>query len=286
MNILVTGGAGFIGFNLIKRLLREGHYVESIDNYSTGSDSNEIEGCFYKNTDIENISFYNGKGINVCFHLAALARIQPSFKNPLETYRVNTVGTQKVLEWATNHRVKVIYAGSSSILDSPYQSPYAFSKYTGEELCTMYNTVYGTDVQIARFYNVYGPKEILDGDYAALIGIWRKKISQNKPLTIVGDGEQRRDFTHVDDIVDGLLKIVNYNKKDNNLKLWNLGSGVNYSINEVFAMFKNRFGENIQVQYIPNQPGNYRETLRIDTNVISELNWQPKDRLEDYINSL
>lgn len=282
MNVLVTGGAGFIGSNLIKRLVREGHYVESLDNYETGSEANEIEGCIYRSTDIEAIEWYSGDDIDVCFHLAALARIQPSFSTPSETIRVNAIGTQKVLQWAHKSNVKVIYAGSSSRWHNPFISPYAFSKHVGEEFCRMYRTVYKTNVDIARFYNVYGPNEIVDGDYAAVIGLWRRQVRDNKPITVVGDGNQRRDFTHVDDIVDGLIKIAHYDNYHPDA--WELGTGKNYSINEVYEMFNKRF--NIDKIHIPDQPGNYKSTLQENTDAQNILGWKPSDKLQQYILNL
>ena len=172
MKILVTGGAGFIGSNLIIKLLKEGHDVDSLDDYSNGTIENEHQKCVYHIGDIGTITELGT--YDKIYHLAALSRIQPSFNNPDETYRVNTLGTQKVLELARRTGAKVIYAGSSSKWHDPYQSPYAACKYMGEEVCKMYKKTYGMDVEIARFYNVYGPNEIIDGDWAAVIGIWRR----------------------------------------------------------------------------------------------------------------
>jgi len=137
-------------------------------------------------------------------------------------------------------------------------------------------------IERARFYNVYGPKEIIEGVYAAVIGIWRKQIQEGKPLTIVGDGEQRRDFTHVSDMCDALWRIGMKDKKHNDA--WELGSGINYSINEVYLMFKERFG----CDYInlPDQSGNYKVTLRENDDTLEKLNWKPTDKLKDYIESL
>ena len=146
----------------------------------------------------------------------------------------------------------------------------------------MYKEVYGMKIEIVRFYNVYGPKEIVDGDWAAIIGIWRREIRNGEPLTIVGDGEQRRDFTHVHDIIDGLIKISESNKS--HYDAWELGSGKKYSINEVFKMFSEKF--NCKRKYIPNQNGNYRETLREHSDAIQMLGWNPEDRLRKYIMEL
>lgn len=281
MKILVTGGAGFIGTNLISRLLSDGHEVHSLDNYDSGLKENEHVGATYHTMDIENVHEFDST-FDLCYHLAALARIQPSFTNPKETFRVNTRGTNAVCEWARITNTRVIYAGSSSRWHSPYRSPYALYKHLGEEIGKMYRRVYGTDFQIARFYNVYGPREVIDGDWAAVTGVWRRKIRDGLPLTIIGDGEQRRDFTHVEDIVDGLIKITE--TKERHDDAWELGTGMNYSINEMYQMFKKKFG--VDCVYLPDQPGNYRITLRENNDSLERLGWQPKDRLREYIASL
>jgi len=282
MKILVTGGAGFIGTNLIKRLLTEGHEVHSLDNYDSGLVENHIEGCNYISGDIEQIEYWRGDKFDLCYHLAALSRIQPSFENPLETFRVNTAATLAVADWAKHNNVKVAYAGSSSRWHDPYQSPYACFKHMGEEIYKLYKKVYNLDVEICRFYNVYGPNEIVDGDWAAVIGIWRRQVRDGLPITIVGDGEQRRDFTHVDDIIDGLYKIGIGSEKHEDA--WELGTGINYSINEVYEIFKEKFGtESI---HIPDQKGNYRKTLRENDDALNRLGWKPQNRLKEYINGL
>lgn len=283
LKILVTGGNGFIGTNLIENLVKGDHEVHSLDNLSTGYRENEIEGCTYHYEDIQSIPFLTElRDFNLCFHLAGLSRIQPSFENPWETFRVNTEGTKMVVEWCRKNNVKLVYAGSSSKHHDPYQSPYACYKYIGEEICKMYRKVYGMKIEIARFYNVYGPREVIDGDWAAVIGIWRRQIRDGIPLTIVGDGEQRRDFTHVNDIVSALTKIGlgEYHHED----AWELGTGTNYSINEVVQMFIERY--NCETLYIPDQKGNYRETLRENDDSLDMLDWKPKDSLREYILNL
>ena len=282
MKVLVTGGSGFIGTNLIKRLLVENHVVHSLDNYVIGTTSNNQDGCVYHNLDIEEIGLVPDNDFDVCFHLAALSRIQPSFSNPTETFRVNTVGTESVCEWGRLNNVKIVYAGSSSKWHNPYQSPYAMYKHLGEEICKMYRKTYNLNVDIARFYNVYGPGEIIDGDWAAVIGIWRRQIRDGENITIVGDGEQRRDFTHVTDIVNGLIKIAEHD--GNHIDAWELGTGTNYSLNEVFDLFKDTF--NVDCTYLPNQPGNYRETIRENNDAMVSLSWSPVDRLRGYVKSL
>lgn len=280
--VLVTGGAGFIGSNLIKELKLRSIIVVSLDDYSTGSKKNHIDGVNYINLDIENIEQINESGFDTCFHLAAQSRVQPSFDNPKESIRINITGTSKILEWARQNSIKVIYAGSSSKHHNPSDSPYAMTKFLGEEICKLYKKSFNVNVEIARFYNVYGPYEPLDEKFGNVIGIWREKVRLNKPLSIVGDGNQKRDFTHVDDIVDGIIKIAFSNKKHSDA--WELGSGVSYSIKELFNMFKERF--NATSIYVDDQPGNYRKTLRINDDVLKQLDWKPKDRLKDYVKSL
>jgi len=282
MKVLVTGGAGFIGTNLIKRLLNEGHEVVSLDDYETGTKDNHVEGAKYIDGDIETIEYIQGD-YDLCFHLAALSRIQPSFENPTETFRVNVRGTEAVCEWAKHNNVKVVYAGSSSKHHDPSQSPYAAYKYLGEEVCKLYKKTYDLNVEICRFYNVYGPDEVIEGDWAAVIGIWRRQVRDGEQITIVGDGEQRRDFTHVVDIVDGLYKVAVGTEVHEDA--WELGCGVNYSINEMFNMFKERFPQ-LESIYLPDQPGNYRKTLRENNDTLERLSWKPEDRLNDYIQSL
>jgi UDP-glucose 4-epimerase len=281
MKILVTGGAGFIGTNLIKRLLFEGHNVESIDNYDSGLVSNHVDGCNYHMGDIESIDLMD-KDFDMIYHLAGLSRIQPSFKNPTETFRVNTIGTESVCSFAKKINAKVVYAGSSSRWHDPFQSPYACYKHMGEEICKMYRKVYDMDIEIVRFYNVYGPNEVVDGDWAAVIGIWRRQVINKEPITIVGDGNQRRDFTHVIDIVDGLYRVGTSNEKHEDA--WELGTGTNYSILEVYEMFKEKFG--CDKLHIENQKGNYRITLRENNDAIDRLGWSPENRLKNYIDSL
>jgi UDP-glucose 4-epimerase len=279
--ILVTGGAGFVGSNLIKLLLEKGHKVTSLDNYDSGTTDNHHKGADYITGDIDLINTMD-KDVDIIYHMAALSRIQPSFNNPGETYRVNALGTQKVCEFARLANAKVVYAGSSSRWHDPYQSPYAACKHIGEEACKMYKKTYGMDIEIARFYNVYGPGEIVYGDWAAVIGIWRRQAEAKDPITIVGDGEQKRDFTHVEDIVEGLFRIGF--KQEVHEDAWELGTGTNYSINEVYLMFKEKFGTDYK--YIPEQSGNYRETLRENNDALERLGWKPEDKLLSYINSL
>jgi len=293
MKVLVTGGAGFVGTNLIKRLLKDGHKVASVDNYSSGFRENHQEGCQYYDYDLSSshtlMSLHPG-GWNardeemkmkveydVIFHMAALARIQPSIKNPYKTLFNNFVSTLNILELARQNNTRFVYAGSSSVHHGLYESPYAWSKFSGEDLCKLYNNVYDMDTSICRFYNVYGPHQIEDGTYATLLGIFQKQYREGKSLTIVGTGEQRRDFTHVDDIVDGIVRTSQeYFKK---CEIFELGRGVNFSINEIVDMF----GKDYPREYIEQRPGEYDVTLADYSHAKDLLNWKPKRNIEDYI---
>lgn len=282
MKILITGALGFVGKNLAKRLVADGHDVIGLDNYEIGKPADEVDGVKYLPWDIEQIEYLKGDSIDLCFHLAALSRIQPSFEQPSETFRVNARGTEAVCEWARHNNVKVVYSGSSSQWHDPFLSPYALYKKLGEDVCKLYRMIYGLNVEIARFYNVYGPGEITEGKWAAVIGKWRGQVEQNHPITIVGDGEQRRDFTHIDDIVDGLIKIGF--GTDTHEDAWELGTGFNYSLNEVAELFVEKFSA-VKV-YMAQERGNYKETIRVNNHAIDRLGWTPTDKLKEYINSL
>ena len=277
MKVLVTGGVGFIGTNLIKRLLKDGHEVVSIDNYSTGKKENEQDGCLYYDYDLSyNYIRDDGDRYDVIFHLSALARIQPSLKDPHKTIFNNFVSTLNILEYARQNDIRFVYAGSSSVHHGLYESPYAWSKFSGEDLCKLYSNVYNTDTAICRFYNVYGPHQIEDGTYATLLGIFQKQYREGNPLTIVGNGEQRRDFTHIDDIVNGVIKSSEQPFRG---EIFELGSGVNYSINEIADMF----GKDYPKEYIEQRPGEYDVTLCDYTIANKVLRWKPTKNVEDYI---
>tara|TARA_R110002153_G_scaffold144818_2_gene296030 strand:- start:1487 stop:2359 length:873 start_codon:yes stop_codon:yes gene_type:complete len=290
MKILVTGGAGFIGSNLIKRLIKENHKVYSLDNYSTGDLTNEVKGCIYYNNSIENINtpaYYDN--YDLIFHLAAQSRVQPSFDYPSESFKSNVAGTEAVCKYASKIGAKVVYAGSSSKHHDPSTSPYAMYKYLGEGVCNLYKKSFNLNVEICRFYNVYGPGEALDEINGNVIGIWRSIINRHGRIKIVGDGEQRRDFTHVDDIVDGLCRVgfAEFQggvDRFSSVEAWELGTGINYSINELAKMFQDKF--NCDIDYVDNQPGNYKVTICNDTTTQVILGWKPQDRLLYYINNL
>ena len=282
-NYLITGGAGFIGTNLIIELNNEEHNLVSLDNYSTGKKENEQSGCKYFNVDISNTDDYSNfiKNPDLIFHLAALPRIQPSFTNPSDTFDSNVKATMNILEWARKNNTPVVYAGSSSTHGGVYKNPYTFTKWQGEELCKLYLKIYGLPVSICRFYNVYGLNQLIEGEYCTVIGIFERQKQNNEELTITGDGNQRRDFTHVNDIVDGLIKcgegLMSENNKDIVGEIFELGRGINYSINDVADMFGCR------KKYIPKKEGEVMNTLCTDKKAKKILNWIPKINLEDYI---
>jgi len=281
--VLITGGAGFIGHALSKRLINEGYSVDVLDNLNIGSEAKIADGINFIGGDVRAMENTPNKDYKYIFHLAALSRIQPSFKSPSNTFTVNVDGTRKVLEYAKNNNSKVIYAGSSSKHHNPELSPYAMSKYMGEQWLKMYKRVYGLNCEITRFYNVYGEGELVNSKMAAVIGIFRAQINNNQPITIHGDGEQRRDFTYIDDIIDGLIKVAESDETHSDA--WELGTGNNYSINEVYDMFKETF-PNITKTHLSDVAGNYRVTHRINNDTLIRLDWSPKDRIKEYIGSL
>ena len=246
MKVLVTGGTGFVGTNLIKRLLKDGHEVISVDNYSTGVKENEQKGCQYYTYDIASdhtIGIYVDHGtypswrdeeFDVIYHMAALARIQPSLEHPASHIKNNFNSTLHILELARKKEIPVVYAGSSSFHCGLYGSPYAWSKYGGEELCRLYSSVYDTPTAICRFYNVYGPHQILDSEYAAVIGIWINQSKKGEPLTNTDEGEQLRDFTNVEYVSKVLLNACKF-KKRKDFDIFHVSSNNTMSIKE-FAL--------------------------------------------------
>ena len=281
MRVLVTGGAGFIGANLVNRLIKDNHEVIIFDNLSTGSQYNIHKESKLFLIDISHNKYFKDKkmddimnGVDVIFHLAALPRIGPSFKNPKEVCDINVGGTQNILDLARKYEIPVIYAGSSSFWGGTYKNPYTFSKWQGEELCKMYERIYGLSVTICRFYNVYGDFMPTEGEYRTVLPIFLEQHKSEEPLTITSDGEQRRDFTHVDDIVEAMMRVVYCNKWGNT---YELGRGKNHSINEVAEMFG---GERV---YIDEIPGETRNTLCKSELARNKLKWYPKINLEDWI---
>tara|TARA_R110002049_G_scaffold292289_1_gene476748 strand:- start:281 stop:1153 length:873 start_codon:yes stop_codon:yes gene_type:complete len=275
MRILITGGAGFIGTNLIKNLLKKGHEVISVDDYSTGKKENHIEGCQYIQRDILDIDpndfIYKP---DLVYHLAAKARIQPSFEQPEEYFRVNYEGTLNIIKLCLKENIALIYAGSSSHHSGKFKNPYTFSKDMGEEIIQLYKKHFKLRASIVRFYNVYGPHQLTEGGYTTLIGRWIDNIEKGIPCEIYGNGMKRRDFTHVDDIIRGLVKILEKGKYGDDFEF---GRGKNYSINEVAQMF------DINPIYKKDKPGEAQDTLCDISTTKKLLNWKPIINLEDYI---
>jgi len=293
---LVTGAAGFIGSNLVDELIKQGYEVVAIDNES--AESNEQ---FYWNYKAENYKYdicnyektrplYDD--VDYVFHLAAESRIQPAILNPIEAVTKNCVGTCTVLQCAREAGVKkVVYSSTSSgygFNESPNHenqpddclNPYSVSKVAGEKLCKMYTDLFGLKTIIFRYFNVYGERSPVKGQYAPVIGIFLRQRSDNESLTIVGDGEQRRDFTHVSDIVHANILAATKDIDDEFYgQLYNVGNGVNYSINEIAAAIS----ENII--NIPPRIGEARTNLANNEKLKTIFGWEPKVNLFHWIDS-
>ena len=275
MKVLITGGAGFIGTNLIKRLLLDGHKVSSLDNYSTGKKENHIEeGVEYVEGDICDIKNNFNAKFDIVFHLAAIAKIQPSFKNPEDYINTNFQGTYNIVRYCARENIPLIYAGSSSHHSGKFSNPYTFSKDLGEDIIKLYQDHFNLQSTIVRFYNVYGPHQLIEGGYTTLIGRWINNINNGIQCELYGDGNKRRDFTHVYDITRGLTMIMDEKAYGYTFEL---GRGKNHSINEVAKMF------NITPSYKQNKPGEAQDTLADYSLAKKVLNWKPKLNLKDYV---
>jgi len=294
MKSLVTGGAGFIGSHIVDKLLEMGHEVVCYDNES--AESNEE---FYRNPksynikgDIRDYKLLKNSMTNIdyVFHLAAESRIQPAILNPIEAVSVNCVGTVTVLQCAREAGVKkVIYSSTSSgygfneppndeLQNDDCLNPYSVSKVAGEKLCKMYNDLFGVKTIFFRYFNVYGERQPLKGQYAPVIGIFLRQRDAGEPLTIVGDGEQRRDFTHVSDVVSANVLAAIKNVHDMNYgQLYKVGNSVNYSINEIADAISDN-----QVN-IPSRIGESRVTLANNNKLKRTFGWEPKVNLMDWI---
>ena len=276
----MTGGLGFVGSHLVDYLVDQKGLkdVVVIDNLSSESSSRSYmrEDVTYWIDDIANLNTYRyaGENFDVIYHLAALARIQPSFKDPLKYLNIDMMGTAHVCELARSCNAKLVYAGSSSAFGGPMLNPYAFAKFTGEQCCEMYAKVYNLSTVSARFFNVFGERQPTSGPYATVVGIFEKQTVEGLPLTITGNGEQRRDFTHVDDIVAGLVALSESTYEGD---VYQLGTGTNYSINDLAEMFG---GEK---KYIPARPGEAWTTLADIEKTVKDTGWLPTISLETYI---
>ena len=296
MKSLVTGGAGFIGSNLVDGLLSLGHEVVVIDNeYSDAHDH------FYWNDYTENYKYdirdyektrplYDG--VDYVFHVAAEARIQPAILNPVEAVSINSVGTCTVLQCAREAGVKKLMYSSTSAGYGMNSQPnvetqpddclntYSISKVNGEKLCKMYTDLFDLDTVIFRYFNVYGERQPVRGQYAPVIGIFLRQLEAGQPLTIVGDGEQRRDFTYVKDIVNAnIMAALSNADKEAYGQVYNVGSGVNYSVNEVAEMISN------SVKYIPPRLGEARISLANIDKIYKTFAWKPQQSLESWVKS-
>lgn len=291
---LVTGGAGFIGSNLVDKLIDLGHEVIVIDN-----EYSDVHENFYWNEKAKNYKFdirdYENTrplydDVDYVFHLAAEARIQPAILNPIEAVSINSVGTCTVLQCARESGVKkVIYSSTSSAYGmNPFPNvetqsddclnPYSVSKVNGEKLCSMYTKLFGLKTIILRYFNVYGNRHPLRGQYAPVVGIFLRQKNNNEPLTIVGDGEQRRDFTNVLDVVDANIRSAIIDV-DNNFygNVYNVGTGINHSINQVANLISDN-----QI-HIPERIGESRITLANNNKIEEVFGWTPNIKLEDWI---
>jgi len=274
MKILVTGGAGYIGSNLIKHLKKTTDAeITSLDNYFTGSKQNHIKGVKYIKGDTSDI--INLKKQDVVYHFGEYSRVVPSFKDVEYLMKTNLLGTSKVIEQCKKWNAKLIYSASSSKFGGNENlSPYSWVKAKMVELIKNYNEWYGLNFEICYFYNVYGENHIKKGTYATVIGIFETQYKNKETLTVVSDGNQTRQFTHVNDIVNALGLILNQNKNNE----WHLSSDIEYKIIDVAKMFT----DNIKI--IPARNGERYKAVSIENNTKEILNWEIKYKLEDYIN--
>lgn len=294
---LVTGGAGFIGSHIVGELIAEGNEVCVVDNESSNSNDE-----FYWNSNCKNyksdVSNYDSMikpfkefRPDYVFHLAAYSRIPPSIKNPVIACENNFVGTCNVLQLCRFYKVKrMLYSSTSSaygVKNDPPQredmhrdclNPYSVSKVAAEDLCKMYYGLYGLETVIFRYFNVYGDRQPLRGQYAPVVGIFLKQRESARPLTVVGDGSQRRDFTNVKDVVSANLLAKNSNNKEILGEIFNVGTGRNHSVLELAKMIGG------EITHLPARQGEAKETLADLTKIKKMLNYEPTVKLEDYLN--
>ncbi len=284
--LLVTGGAGFVGSNLIRRLLIEhpGAQVISVDNYFTGLEANEVDdprAIYIHASTVDIAKVWANRGLpspSIVYHLGEYARIPQSFEDVDLTWEYNLHGTKEVVKFAHVHDAKLVYAGSSSKFGNDGQdenlSPYAWTKAKNVEYIQNFSQWYGLDYVITYFYNVYGPRQIREGRYATVIGIFESQVEKGEPLTVVAPGTQTRDFTHIDDIVDGIVICANRGSGDGYL----LGYGQERPLLEVAELFGG------PVMLVPERRGE-RVRGEADTTKARALGWAPTRRLDDYVAS-
>lgn len=297
MRALVTGGAGFIGSNLVDKLIEKGWGVIVLDDLSTGKKENINTNAKFYNVDISTMTdlgrtnknvFRLFEGIDIVFHLAAKARVQPSIVDPVSFNKVNVQGTLNVLLASHNAGVKrVVYSASSSAYGNATKfptteehstnplSPYGLQKYIGEQYCKMFSQVYGLDTVSLRYFNIYGERMNLDGAYCLVLGIFAQQMLNEKDLTITNDGKQRRDFTYVGDAVEANILAATQKDKFNG-DVFNIGNGKNYSVNEVADMLggTKTYGKKVKEPF---------QTLADNSKANLMLDWQPKGDLPTWI---
>jgi len=293
---VVTGGAGFIGSNLVDHLVRIDHKVIVLDNFVSGKKANLAN---HKKKDVKIIRVDISKSKNLdkyfkkvdyVFHLAGLAEIIPSIKNPKKYFNTNVLGTLKVVEAAKRAGVKkLIYAASSSCYGSPknlptsekekidIKHPYGLTKFLGEQLVLKYATNFNMPNISFRFFNVYGPRLNMSGQYSAVFGNFLKQKKNNKPLTIVGDGKQTRDFIHVDDLTNAFIKVAKSRLVN---KIYNLGSGKEISINKIANLFGGK------KTFIPKRPREPKRSLANISKIKKDINWKPTITIQEGIKRL
>lgn len=273
--VVVTGGAGFIGSHLCARLVKDGHRVISLDNYFTGSRDNHVEGAEYREGHTKDIEKHVPETPDLIYHLGEYSRVEKSLEEPALVWDLNKAGSFGVIEFWRKRGSKLIYAGSSTKFGDGglgrMQSPYAWTKASNTELVENYGSWYGLPYAITYFYNVYGPVERA-GAYGTVIEIFRQKRLRGEPLTVVTPGTQKRNFTHVDDIINGLI-LVGEKGEGNE---FGLGAEEAYSVLDVAHMF----GEDIAM--LPERKGN-RMDATLDTSRARSLGWSPTKKLTDYI---
>ena len=275
--IVVTGGAGFVGSHLCKRLAADGHRVISIDNYFTGSTDNHVPGVEYRTGHTRDINQVITETPEIVFHLGEYSRVEKSFEDPIELiWGMNAAGTFSVLEFCRRTNAKLVYAGSSTKFasggDGKNQSPYAWTKASNSELVQNYGTWFGLKYAIAYFYNVYGQGEIATGPYSTVIGIFKQEYKRGLPMTVTSPGTQTRCFTHVSDIVNGLVLIAERGEGDG----YDIGNETCYSILDVAKFFES------EIIMLPERKGN-RLGSSMDTSKMRSLGWTPHVSLEDHI---
>ena len=276
--ILVTGGAGFIGSNLCERLTHdENNDVYSLDNYFTGSKKNHVPNVTYIEGSTSNIEELIVFVPDMVYHLGEYSRVEQSFDDIEKVWRFNKDGIFAVLEFVRKYGCKILYAGSSTKFGDGglgrSASPYAQTKASNTELVQNYGAWFNVPYAITYFYNVYGNREIQTGKYATLIALFKEKMKNNEPLTIVSPGTQKRNFTHIDDIIDGLILVGENGYGDE----FGIGSPDAYSIKEIAEMYDGK------IEMLPERKGN-RMTADVMISKTEALGWKPKRTIKEYIN--